>query len=186
MFRPADWRVLLLAACALMAAIGAVRAGDGSRSATARPRRPRRSPDGTSMPVATTVRKYRRARASGARYRGVRGSMRSPATAPSAKARAAFRSSSAARNVDRRQAGAHSRQLLPFAVTLWDYINRAMPMPSPHTLPTDDVYALTAYILNLNDTVPDDFVANKDSLPQGEDAEPDSFSWVDPRPDSNT
>src|SRR6202051_4005404 len=36
----------------------------------------------------------------------------------------------------------------PFAPTLWDYINRAMPMPAPHTLSADDVYALTAYTLN--------------------------------------
>ena len=42
----------------------------------------------------------------------------------------------------------------PFAPTLWDYINRAMPMPAPHSLSADDVYALTAYILNLNDIVP--------------------------------
>src|SRR5262249_4585386 len=51
----------------------------------------------------------------------------------------------------------------PFSVTLWDYINRAMPFPTPHTLSSDDVYALTAYILNLNGIVPDDFVADKDS-----------------------
>lgn len=72
----------------------------------------------------------------------------------------------------------------PFAVTLWDYINRAMPMPSPHTLPTDDVYALTAYILNLNDIVPDHFVADKDSLPKVKMPNHDSFSWTDPRPDT--
>jgi hypothetical protein len=42
----------------------------------------------------------------------------------------------------------------PFAPTLWDYINRAMPMAAPHTLSADDVYALTAYILSLNDLVP--------------------------------
>ena len=41
----------------------------------------------------------------------------------------------------------------PFAPTLWDYINRAMPMQAPHTLSADDVYALTAYILHLNDIV---------------------------------
>jgi len=72
----------------------------------------------------------------------------------------------------------------PFAVTLWDYINRAMPMPSPHTLPTDDVYALTAYILSLNDIVPDNFVADKDSLPKVKMPNHDSFSWTDPRPDT--
>jgi S-disulfanyl-L-cysteine oxidoreductase SoxD len=47
----------------------------------------------------------------------------------------------------------------PFAPILLDYINRAMPMPAPHTLSADDVYALTAYILNLNDLVPNEFVA---------------------------
>src|ERR1700693_4315623 len=54
----------------------------------------------------------------------------------------------------------------PFAPTLFDYINRAMPMAAPHTLSADDVYALTAYILNLNDAVPNEFVADRDSLPK--------------------
>ena len=72
----------------------------------------------------------------------------------------------------------------PFAVTVWDYINRAMPMPTPHTLSPDDVYALTAYILNLNNIVPDDFVADKDSLPRVKMPNHDSFSWTDPRPDA--
>jgi mono/diheme cytochrome c family protein len=72
----------------------------------------------------------------------------------------------------------------PFAVTLWDYINRAMPMPAPHTLAADDVYALTAYILNLNNVVPDNFVADKDSLPKVKMPNHDSFTWIDPRPDT--
>jgi hypothetical protein len=54
----------------------------------------------------------------------------------------------------------------PFAPTFGNYINRAMPMPAPHTLSADDVYALTAYILHLNDIVSSDFVADRDSLPQ--------------------
>lgn len=41
--------------------------------------------------------------------------------------------------------------------TLWDYINRAMPWNAPKTLGADEVYALTAYILNLGRIVPDDF-----------------------------
>ena len=41
--------------------------------------------------------------------------------------------------------------------TLWDYINRAMPWNAPKTLTTEEVYAVTAYILNLADVVPDDF-----------------------------
>ena len=72
----------------------------------------------------------------------------------------------------------------PFAPTLWDYINRAMPMPAPHTLSADDVYALTAYILNLNDIVSSDFVADRDSLPKVKMPNRDSFVWIDPRPDT--
>lgn len=41
--------------------------------------------------------------------------------------------------------------------TLWDYINRAMPWNAPKTLTPDQVYAATAYILNLNNVVPADF-----------------------------
>src|SRR4051812_18719743 len=72
----------------------------------------------------------------------------------------------------------------PFAPTLWDYINRAMPMPAPHTLSADDVYALTAYILHLNDIVPGDFVADRNNLPKVTMRNRDSFGWTDPRPDT--
>jgi cytochrome c len=67
---------------------------------------------------------------------------------------------------------------------LWDYINRAMPMPAPHSLSADDVYALTAYILNMNDVVPDEFVADRDSLPKVKMPNRDGFVWSDPRPDT--
>jgi S-disulfanyl-L-cysteine oxidoreductase SoxD len=42
--------------------------------------------------------------------------------------------------------------------TLWDYINRAMPWNAPKTLSTEEVYAVTAYILHLGEIVPADFV----------------------------
>jgi len=42
--------------------------------------------------------------------------------------------------------------------TLWDYINRAMPWNAPKSLTTEEVYAVTAYILNLGDIVHADFV----------------------------
>lgn len=41
--------------------------------------------------------------------------------------------------------------------TLWDYINRAMPWNAPKSLTPDEVYALTAFLLNLGDVVPEDF-----------------------------
>ncbi|MDM4765648.1 c-type cytochrome [Pelomonas sp. SE-A7] len=42
--------------------------------------------------------------------------------------------------------------------TLWDYINRAMPWTAPKTLSTEEVYAVTAFLLNLGGVVGDDFV----------------------------
>ncbi|MBL8510616.1 MAG: c-type cytochrome [Betaproteobacteria bacterium] len=47
---------------------------------------------------------------------------------------------------------------VPTLSTLWDYINRAMPWNAPKSLTTDEVYAVTAYILHLGDIVPSDFV----------------------------
>ncbi|MEO7151679.1 MAG: c-type cytochrome, partial [Burkholderiaceae bacterium] len=42
--------------------------------------------------------------------------------------------------------------------TLWDYIRRAMPWNNPKSLSNDEVYAVTAYVLNLGDIVPASFV----------------------------
>ena len=47
---------------------------------------------------------------------------------------------------------------LPTLSTLWDYINRAMPWNAPKSLTTDQVYAVTAYTLHLNNILPADFV----------------------------
>jgi S-disulfanyl-L-cysteine oxidoreductase SoxD len=41
--------------------------------------------------------------------------------------------------------------------TLWDYINRAMPWTAPKSLKPDEVYAVTAYLLNLSNVVPANF-----------------------------
>src|SRR5688572_7470418 len=48
--------------------------------------------------------------------------------------------------------------------TLWDYINRAMPWNAPKTLTTEEVYAVVAYILNLGDIVPGDFVLSDKNI----------------------
>lgn len=42
--------------------------------------------------------------------------------------------------------------------TLWDYIHRAMPWDAPKSLSHDEVYALLAYLLNLAEIVPADYV----------------------------
>jgi mono/diheme cytochrome c family protein len=72
----------------------------------------------------------------------------------------------------------------PFATTLFDYINRAMPFPSPHQLSADQVYAMTAYILNVNNIVDNNFVADRDTLPKVKMPHHDFFIWKDPRPDT--
>ncbi len=72
----------------------------------------------------------------------------------------------------------------PYATTVWDYVNRAMPFYLTHTLSADEVYALTAYILNLNNIVSGDFVANAQKLPQVAMPNRDGFIWKDPRPDT--
>jgi mono/diheme cytochrome c family protein len=38
----------------------------------------------------------------------------------------------------------------PYATTLFDYVRRAMPWTNPKSLTNDEVYAVSAYILNLN------------------------------------
>ncbi|MDQ2804493.1 MAG: cytochrome c [Pseudomonadota bacterium] len=72
----------------------------------------------------------------------------------------------------------------PYATTLFDYVNRAMPYPAPHSLPPDQVYAVVAYILNLNNIVPSDFVADQTSLPKVKMPNRHGFILHDPRPDT--
>ena len=52
--------------------------------------------------------------------------------------------------------------------TLWDYINRAMPWNAPKSLHTDEVYAVTAYLLNMGSIVPDDFVLSDTTIAQAQ------------------
>jgi S-disulfanyl-L-cysteine oxidoreductase SoxD len=48
--------------------------------------------------------------------------------------------------------------------TLWDYINRAMPWNAPKSLTVEEVYAVTAYVLNLGDIVAADFVLSDKNM----------------------
>jgi mono/diheme cytochrome c family protein len=54
----------------------------------------------------------------------------------------------------------------PFATTVWDYINRAMPMNREGTLTADEVYSLTAYLLFINDVVKEDVILDPRTLPK--------------------
>lgn len=52
----------------------------------------------------------------------------------------------------------------PFASTTFDYIKRAMPYGNARSLSDDDVYAITAFLLNQNGLVKDDFVLSKENF----------------------
>jgi cytochrome c len=54
----------------------------------------------------------------------------------------------------------------PYATTIFDYIRRAMPFGNAQSLSPDEIYALTAYILYLNDITKDpEFELNQANLP---------------------
>jgi len=53
---------------------------------------------------------------------------------------------------------------LNYATTLWDYIYRAMPWTNPQSLTVDQTYAVTAYVLHLNEIVGADFELNEKTL----------------------
>ena len=53
----------------------------------------------------------------------------------------------------------------PYATTLYDYINRAMPSTAPGTLSPDQVYGLVAWILAPNEIIADRAVMNAETLP---------------------
>jgi len=54
----------------------------------------------------------------------------------------------------------------PYATTLFDYVRRAMPFPESKSLTNDQLYAVAAYILNLNGIIGPDDVLDAKSLPQ--------------------
>lgn len=50
------------------------------------------------------------------------------------------------------------------APAVFDYIRRAMPYAQPQSMTNDEYYAITAYILYLNDLLPNDAVLDADAL----------------------
>src|SRR3954469_21860452 len=54
----------------------------------------------------------------------------------------------------------------PYATTLFDFVRRAMPYSEPNSLTSDEVYAITAYILALNELVGQSDTMNAQTLPK--------------------
>ena len=54
----------------------------------------------------------------------------------------------------------------PYASTVFDYIRRSMPYNLPGSLTDNEVYGVTAYLLNANKIIKPDVVLNAKTLPQ--------------------
>ena len=65
----------------------------------------------------------------------------------------------------------------PYATTIFDYVRRAMPYQLPGTLSNDEVYALTAYLLQINGVIDENGVMNAETLPRVEMPNRDGFVW---------
>jgi cytochrome c len=70
----------------------------------------------------------------------------------------------------------------PYATTLWDYVNRAMPLDRPGALSPNDVYAAVAFILQLNGVIAEGDVIDATTLPAIRMPNRDGFV-PDDRPD---
>ena len=70
--------------------------------------------------------------------------------------------------------------LVPYATTVWDFINRAMPQTRPGSLTPDEVYAVTAYVLYRNDVIKETDVLDAMSLPKVRMPNRDNFLPTQP------
>ncbi len=66
----------------------------------------------------------------------------------------------------------------PYATTIFDYIRRAMPLTAPGSLSNDEVYAVTAYLLYLNQIINDIDEINSNTLPLIKMPNQDGFTWA--------
>ena len=68
----------------------------------------------------------------------------------------------------------------PWASTVYDFVRRAMPFDAPGSLTDNEVYALTAWLLNQNKLIPADAVMDSTTLPKVKMPAQDKFR-PDPR-----
>jgi cytochrome c len=63
----------------------------------------------------------------------------------------------------------------PYATTIFDYVRRAMPYIQPQTLTNDEVYAVTAYLLQQNGIIGERDEMNAQTLPRVKMPNRDNF-----------
>jgi cytochrome c len=63
----------------------------------------------------------------------------------------------------------------PYATTLFDYVRRAMPLNESKSLSNDEIYAVVAYILQLNGIIGNDDTMNAETLKEARMPNRDGF-----------
>ena len=63
----------------------------------------------------------------------------------------------------------------PYATTLFDFVRRAMPFNAPQSLTPDEVYAVSAYVLYLNELVAEDARLDAAVAAENRNAQPGPF-----------
>ncbi len=168
------FELAVLAVALLLCA--ASRARRKAPTASGAPRRLRRSRAGTSISVATATTFRREAAASVMAARSSISNAR-PVTAQRARVASATDWSAGRARLRRQSRCRTVGSYWPYAPTLFDYIRRAMPQNAPQSLSNEDVYAVSAYILNLNGLVPADATLDAKTLERDQDAEPEHVRW---------
>ena len=67
----------------------------------------------------------------------------------------------------------------PYLSTVYDYVNRAMPFGEAQSLEPDEIYAITAYLLYVNDIVDEDFTLSSDNFTEVEMPNAENFFMDD-------
>ena len=71
----------------------------------------------------------------------------------------------------------------PYATTIFDYVRRAMPLSTPGVLTNDQLYAVTAYLLYINDVIGENDEISAKTLPDVGMPNRDNFVWGYSSPD---
>jgi len=69
--------------------------------------------------------------------------------------------------------------LVPYATTVWDFINRAMPSTKPGSLTPDEAYAATAFVLFLNGVIEENAALDATTLPKIKMPNRDNFLAIE-------
>lgn len=70
----------------------------------------------------------------------------------------------------------------PHATTVFDFVRRSMPLDAPGSLSNDQIYAVTAYLLQINGIIDESSEMNADTLPKVRMPNRDGFVWVEVKP----